>query len=66
MEWIKCSQENPPLSGEYIVCSSTGFRTVLDWSPFRGWSDDSTHPDDQYWNGFITHWMLLPEAPVSQ
>lgn len=47
----------PIEDGEYIVVSSTGYITVLNFEvKNKRWHGDSK---DDYWNKYITHWKTI-------
>lgn len=55
-EWISCSDTLPEHSGEYLTYNpSSVYLKVGVTTRFESEWENS--------NGFITHWMLLPEPP---
>lgn len=64
--WIPVSERLPnPRGGsvEYIVASSTGYVTSLEFDA-DGWRGlDKREDDPGYWNKFVTHWQPMPQPP---
>lgn len=58
--WIPVSECLPAI-GEYLVLSSTGYRTILNFDGSYWFSDGGAQ--DDYWSNFITHWRPLPTPP---
>lgn len=65
-KWISVQDHLPDIDGEYIVYSSTGYRTSLEYSTESGWQDRGGDEEDGYWNKFVTHWMMFPAPPKEE
>ena len=61
-EWVPVT-ERLPESGEWVLCACrANIIEVLKYdSTMDDW--DSTMPERCYMNGFVTHWMPLPQLP---
>ena len=60
-EWISVEERLPEENGYYLVYTKYGYIEV-EW--YKTWDDDDL--DGGYWwefEGLVTHWMPLPEAP---
>lgn len=60
-EWISVEERLPEENGYYLVYTKYGYIEV---ERYKTWDDDDL--DGGYWwefEGLVTHWMPLPEAP---
>lgn len=60
-EWISVEERLPEENGYYLVYTKYGYIEV---ERYKTWDDDDL--DGGYWwefEGCVTHWMPLPEAP---
>lgn len=60
-EWISVEERLPEEDGYYLVYTKYGYIEV---ERYKTWDDDDL--DGGYWwefEGLVTHWMPLPEAP---
>lgn len=63
-KWIPVSDRCPTRVGdEYLIYSSTGYCTTLEYAGDGKWRGLDPRCTDDYWTKFVTHWMPLPEAP---
>ena len=60
-EWISVEERLPEENGYYLIYTKYGYIEV---ERYKTWDDDDL--DGGYWwefEGCVTHWMPLPEAP---
>lgn len=60
-EWISVEERLPEENGYYLVYTKYGYIEV---ERYKTWDDDDL--DGGYWwefEGLVTHWMPLPNAP---
>lgn len=65
--WIDVGERlpHPHSDNDYIVATRSGYVCALNFGE-QGWygPDGEESGRDGYWNGCVTHWQELPEAPV--
>lgn len=57
--WVSVTDRLPEENGIYLVCVALGYMDFYTWSDKIWFSSAFNVCDD----GFVTHWMSLPEPP---
>lgn len=64
MEWIKFTDENPPLEEKEYLVYLGGDVDIYTWEQFRCLGKEWIWKDrDGFWDKNVTHWMPLPSPP---